>query len=231
MPKVLASDWFIGWALAASLLLGGCAQIPREPLVQQPMTARADTQVRPVAPVNGAIYRTGFGAQALFEDRRPRYIGDILTIVVSENINASKNSAADASRSGSVSSALGLVPKLIGGLISSDQDAEASGKNIMSAKGGANSRNTFNGVITVTVVEVLGNGNLLVSGEKQMLINQGTEFIRFSGVVNPRTVSANNTVPSTQVADARIEYSAKGYIDEAQTMGWLQRIFLNVLPF
>lgn len=216
--------------LAASLLLGGCAQMPREPLVQQPMTARADAQARTAAPVNGAIYRTGFGAQALFEDRRPRFIGDILTIVVSENINASKNSAADASRSGSAAATLGVIPKIFGGLLGG-LDAEASGKNVMSAKGGANSKNTFNGVITVTVVEVLSNGNLLVSGEKQMLINQGTEFIRFSGVVNPRTVSANNTVPSTQIADARIEYSAKGYIDEAQTMGWLQRLFLNVLPF
>jgi flagellar L-ring protein precursor FlgH len=216
---------------AAVLLLGGCAQIPREPLVHQPMTSRADTQLRPAAPVNGAIYRTGFGAQALFEDRRPRYLGDILTILVSENVNASKNSAANSSRDGSASVELGLIPKIFSGLISSAQDASAGGSNIMSAKGGANAANTFNGVITVTVVEVLPNGNLIVSGEKQMLINQGTEFIRFSGVVNPRTVSANNTVPSTQVADARIEYSAKGYINEAQTMGWLQRIFLNVLPF
>jgi flagellar L-ring protein precursor FlgH len=231
MRYVFANSGLMGRALAASLLLGGCAQIPREPLVQQPMSARADLQVRPAGPANGSIYRTGFGTQALFEDRRPRYTGDILTIVVSENINASKNSAADASRSGSASTLLGLVPKLISGLVSSDMNADASGKNIMSAKGGANSRNTFNGVITVTVVDVLVNGNLLVSGEKQMLINQGTEFIRFSGVVNPRTVSASNTVPSTLVADARIEYSAKGYIDEAQTMGWLQRAFLNVLPF
>jgi flagellar L-ring protein precursor FlgH len=231
MQKVSVSCWINGWTMAAIVLLGGCAQIPREPLVQQPMTARTNTQMRPAAPVNGAIYQVGFGAQALFEDRRPRYVGDILTILVSENVNASKNSAANASRSGSASSALNLVPQLFGGLISSDQDASASGKNILSAKGGANAANTFNGVITVTVVEVLPNGNLLVSGEKQMLINQGTEFIRFSGVVNPRTVSGNNTVPSTQVADARIEYSAKGYIDEAQTMGWLQRIFLNVLPF
>jgi flagellar L-ring protein precursor FlgH len=218
--------------LMGSLLLGGgCAQIPREPLVHQPMTARADAQLQPAAPVNGAIYRTGFGAQALFEDRRPRYVGDILTVLVSENVNATKSSAANASRSGSASAELGLIPQLFGGLLSSSQNANASGKNILSAKGGANAANTFNGVITVTVAEVLPNGNLIVSGEKQMLINQGTEFIRFSGVVNPRTVSGNNTVPSTQVADARIEYSAKGYIDEAQTMGWLQRFFLNVLPF
>ena len=216
---------------AAAALLGGCAQIPREPIVHLPMTARTDVQMRPAPPVNGAIYRTGFGAQALFEDRRPRYVGDILTILVSENVNASKNSAANASRSGSASTDLSVVPQVFSGLISNAQNADASGKNLLSAKGGANAANTFNGVITVTVVEVLPNGNLLVSGEKQMLINQGTEFIRFSGVVNPRTVSANNTVPSTQVADARIEYSAKGYIDEAQQMGWLQRIFLNVLPF
>lgn len=233
-----------GCALTAtSLLLGGCAQMPREPLVQQPMSARAVQPVRPTVPANGSIYSTGFGIQALFEDRRPRHTGDILTIVVSENINASKNSGAEASRSGSASAVLGPVPKLFRGIMSGagdadapdgilgDLDANANGKSAFSAKGGANSKNTFNGVITVTVIELLLNGNLLVSGEKQMLINQGTEFIRFSGVVNPRTVSAANTVPSTLVADARIEYSAKGYIDEAQTMGWLQRIFLNVLPF
>lgn len=217
--------------LAVAALLGACAQIPREPLVHQPMTARTETPMRLAAPVNGAIYRTGFGAQALFEDRRPRYVGDILTILVSENVNASKASAANASRNGSASVDLGVIPKIFGGLISSVQNASAGGQNVLDAKGGAQATNTFNGVITVTVIDVLPSGNLLVSGEKQILINQGTEYIRFSGVVNPRTVSANNTVPSTQVADARIEYSAKGYIDEAQTMGWLQRIFLNVLPF
>ena len=223
---------FIDSLLAvAGLLLGGCAQIPRDPLVQQPMSARSDAPLRRTDSPHGSIYASSLGAQALFEDRRPRHTGDILTIVVSENINASKNSGTESSRSGSASAVLGLIPKLISGIMPGDLGADASGKNTLTAKGGANSKNTFNGVITVTVVEVLPNGNLLVSGEKQMLINQGTEFIRFSGVVNPRTVSAINTVPSTLVADARIEYSAKGYIDEAQTMGWLQRAFLNVLPF
>jgi len=83
----------------------------------------------------------------------------------------------------------------------------------------------------VTVTGVLPNGNLMVSGEKQMLINQGNEFVRFSGVVNPNTISNLNAVYSTQVADAKIEYSAKGYVDEAQNLGWLQRFFLNVSPW
>ncbi len=225
--------WRAAGVWAAVLLLGACAQTP-ESLVHQPTTVRPSAQVQaaPVAAAKGSIYRTssGSGAQALFEDRRPRFVGDILTIVVSENVNASKNSAANVSRSGSASAELSLVPPIFGGLMSNTLDTSGSGKNVMSTKGGANAANTFNGVITVTIVEVLPNGNLQVSGEKQMLINQGTEFIRFSGVVNPRLVGANNTVPSTLVADARIEYSAKGYIDEAQQMGWLQRFFLNVLP-
>jgi flagellar L-ring protein precursor FlgH len=81
------------------------------------------------------------------------------------------------------------------------------------------------------VIEVLPNNNLIVSGEKQIGINQGSEFIRFSGVVNPNTIVNGNTVTSTQVADARIEYRGTGYIDEAQTMGWMSRFFLTFLPF
>ena len=61
--------------------------------------------------------------------------------------------------------------------------------------------------------------------------DRGTEFIRFSGVVDPLEISDTNTVPSTQVADARIEYVGDGYINEAQHMGWLQRFFLNISPF
>ena len=219
-------------ALLAAVVGAGCAQIPREPLVHQPMTARADSYAAaPVRRPTGAIFRDGPGANALFEDRRPRNVGDILTVVISERVNASKNSAANASRAGSTTGTFaGGIPKLLGSLLNG-QDTNLSGDNVLNAKGGANANNTFNGVITVTVVDVMRNGNLLVSGEKQMGINQGTEYIRFSGVVNPRTVSGNNTVPSTLVADARIEYTAKGYIDEAQNMGWMQRFFLNVSPF
>ena len=83
----------------------------------------------------------------------------------------------------------------------------------------------------MTVIDVLPNGNLLVSGEKQIALKEGEEFIRFSGVVNPNTISTANTVQSSQVADARIEYKANGFLDSAQVMGWLGRFFLTVLPF
>lgn len=228
MKRDLAS---IRRAAALALgLLAGCAQIPTEPLVRQPMTAQPSAERRLPARTAGAIYQEGARGIALFEDRRPRHVGDILTIVISEKADASKNSATTASRTGKLETDFGVTPRILGNLLRG-QNASLSGDNSLNAKGGANAANAFNGVITVTVVDVMPNGNLVVSGEKQMLINQGTEFIRFSGVVSPQTVVGNNTVLSTQVADARIEYSSKGFINEAQTMGWLQRFFLNVMPF
>jgi flagellar L-ring protein precursor FlgH len=89
----------------------------------------------------------------------------------------------------------------------------------------------FTGTITVTVIEVMPNGNLLVSGEKQVSIGAGTEYIRLSGIVNPYFINAANTISSASVADARIEYKESGVISEAQVFGWLARFFMSVLPF
>ncbi|WP_435930646.1 flagellar basal body L-ring protein FlgH [Dryocola sp. BD613] len=220
--------------LACALSLSGCAYIPHTPLVEGQTTANP----APVAPaaVNGSVFQSGqamnYGYQPLFEDRRPRNIGDTLTILLQENVSASKSSSANASRDGSTGLAFDAMPGALSGLFGGNRANTAiSGSNDFTGKGGAAARNTFSGTITVTVKQVLENGNLSVVGEKQIAINQGTEFIRFSGIVNPRTISGSNTVVSTQVSDARIEYVGNGYINEAQQMGWLQRLFLNLSPF
>lgn len=216
------------------LTLSGCAYIPHKPLVDGSTSAQP---APPTAPVpNGSIFQAAqpmnYGYQPLFEDRRPRNVGDTLTIVLQENVSASKSSSANASRNGSSKFGVATAPRYFSGLLGNARaDMDISGDNSFGGKGGANANNTFNGTITVTVNQVLSNGNLHVVGEKQIAINQGTEFIRFSGVVNPRTISGSNSVTSTQVADARIEYVGNGYINEAQTMGWLQRFFLNVSPY
>ena len=114
--------------------------------------------------------------------------------------------------------------------ITKNVDIGASSTNDFSGAGEAASTNNFTGTITVSVIEVLPNNYLVVSGEKQLAMTQGTEYIRFSGVVRPETV-INNMVSSIQVADAKIEYKANGYIDEAQTMGWLSRLFMTISPF
>ncbi len=212
--------------LTLTALMGGCAWIPQKPLVDTtPMTELPQRQA-PLA--NGSIYQNS-GFQPLFEDRRPRNTGDILTIVLDEQVSASKSSASNATRKGDMSFTPGLVPNKIKKL--ADFGVEVESANDFAGGGGSNAKNSFTGTITVTVMDVMANGNLKVRGEKQIGINQGKEFIRFSGYVNPRTITAQNTVPSTQVAEARIEYVGDGYINEAQTMGWGHRLMMNLWPF
>lgn len=220
--------------LLVTLLLNGCAYMPHKPLVEGTTSAQPAPAAPPVP--NGSIFQSvqpmNYGYQPLFEDRRPRNIGDTLTIVLQENVSASKSSSANASRNGSSKFGVAAAPRYLEGLFGNARaDMDMSGDNTFGGKGGAAANNTFSGTLTVTVNQVLANGNLRVVGEKQIEINQGTEFIRFSGVVNPRTISGSNTVASTQVADARIEYVGNGYINEAQNMGWLQRFFLNLSPY
>ncbi|MBZ0329273.1 flagellar basal body L-ring protein FlgH [Halomonas sp. ANAO-440] len=211
----------------AVLALGGCAQVPRASVVGE------QEQIAIIEPpprlANGSIYQAHRGSQPLFEDRRPRMIGDILTIVLDEQVSASKNSQSNANRNGSMGLDLAGLPDALEELAKYGFDV--SGNSDFAGGGGSQANNSFTGTITVSVLEVMHNGNLRVRGEKQIAINQGVEFIRFSGVVNPRTITGQNTVPSTAVADARIEYVGSGYIHEAQHMGWLQRFFLNISPF
>ena len=217
-------------ALVALALLSGCAAVHTTPptAVHQPMTAVPEARAQMV-PANGAIYQASH-ARPLFEDRRARNVGDTLTINLVERNAAQKASNANATRGSTMTggiTTLGRVPLSgLGGL-----EVEAGADSTFTGRGAAAANNAFNGTITVTVIDVYPNGNLLVSGEKQLAINQGNEFIRFSGVINPNTITGANTVQSTQVADARIEYKGSGYIDESQRMGWLQRFFLAVLPF
>ena len=215
-------------SLLGTALLAGCVTTTPPTAVHQPMTARPAAR-NEAAPANGAIYQAAY-ARPLLEDRRARMVGDTVIINIVEKTAAAKKSNTGAERSQSfdvaVPTIMGLPGKSAQGmLLTADDNSKFSGKGESAAN------NTFTGTIACTVIEVLANGNLLVSGEKLVAINQGEEFIRFSGVVNPANLTSANAVTSTQVADARIEYKANGFIDSAQAMGWLSRFFLTVLPF
>ncbi|MDR2688992.1 MAG: flagellar basal body L-ring protein FlgH [Azoarcus sp.] len=216
--------------LFAALALSGCAAIQTTPptAVHQPMSVRPAEQPRAVA-ANGAIYQPGMG-RTLFEDRRARQVGDTLTINLVERTSAQKSANSNATRGSSLTGSLGASANTpFAGL--DGWKAQAGVDSEFTGSGAAAANNVFTGTITVTVIDVLPNGNLLVSGEKMLAINQGNEFIRFSGVVNAHHVTSTNTVQSIQVADARIEYRGSGFIDESNTMGWLHRFFAAVLPF
>lgn len=229
MPQQLPPDrWLLPIALTLlAISLSACNSVPPTN-VHQPMSARPTARSETVVS-NGSIFQAGT-ARTLFEDRRARYVGDTMTITIAETTSASTKSNTKVNRATSVSAkagpVIGVPGKSLQGL-----ELGASSANNLDGKGEAAANNVFTGTITVTVIEVLPNGNLLVSGEKQVAIGFGQEFIRLSGIVNPFFINSANSISSTQVADARIEYKESGSISEAQVMGWLSRFFLSFLPF
>ena len=206
--------------------LAGCGTTPSS-IVQQPTTARP--QALPAqAAANGAIYQTA-AYRPLFEDRRARQVGDVLTIVINEKTQAGKKAASSGAKTGAVDSSISAVANLP---LKTFQGAglKAASSTAYDDKSAVDSSNLFTGNITVTVTEVLPNGNMVVAGEKQIALDKGTEYIRLSGVVQPDTIQAGNTVSSAKVADARIEYRSSAKFDSAEVMSWMARFFLSFIP-
>jgi len=210
--------------LLSALLLGACSVTPTS-IVSMP-TAAARAPVAPPAPAaSGAIFQSA-AYRPLFEDRRARQVGDLISIVITEKTNAVKAGASSGNKSGSVNFGLpGPTQSFLGGKVSTSAASKFGDADNQSAS------NAFTGVIGVTVVEVLPNGNLLVAGEKQIGMNKGVEFIRFSGLINPDNIATGNTVSSTQVADARVEYRTNSQIDRAELTAMASRFFQSLLPF
>jgi flagellar L-ring protein precursor FlgH len=216
------------FALSACMLsLAACSTTPAS-IVHQPTTVVAQN-AKPHREANGAIFQNTT-YRPLFEDYRARLVGDTITITISENTSAAKSAAASGSKSGGASFAaptvFGIPTSTVGKL-----GFSTTGSTKFDEKGAETASNTFTGTITVNVVDVLPNGNLLVSGEKQIAFNKGAEFVRFSGVVNPNVIAAGNVVSSTQVADARFEYRSTSKVDMAEASSILTRFFLSFLPF
>ncbi len=207
--------------LAVCLVLTGCSITP-ETIIKKPSTAKAEPAPF-TSPNSGTIYNA-YGYRPLFEDRRPRMVGDIITINITESTSATKDSGSSGSKDGSVDA---NVSALFGHKLPPSKFTSAT-KNAYDDKSAANASNVFSGTVTTTVIEVLPNGNLVVSGEKQVSFDKGTEFVRFSGVVNPDTVTQGNVVPSTKVADARIEYRTNSKVDAAEVASMISRFFLSI---
>ncbi|MEO1327553.1 MAG: flagellar basal body L-ring protein FlgH [Pseudomonadota bacterium] len=179
---------------------------------------------------SGAIYQDGIDVR-LFEDLRAHRVGDIITIRLNENTTASKSSSTATSKSGDADIA---TPNILGQDVSRDGNpilsAALSSETEFSGEGSSAQSNSLDGDITVTVIQRLPNGNLMIRGEKWVTLNQGDEFIRLSGIIRPADIAPDNSVASSRVADARITYSSKGVLAAANKMGWLQR-FLQSMWF
>jgi len=203
--------------------LTGCGLLPAKKPKPDPVAARV---LPPPTPrTEGAIYQAGQQME-LFADLKARRVGDVLTIRLTESTNASKSAVTKTSKTTSVANTgltiFGRSPTVGGVGIGT---TTLNGADAFDGEGSATQGNSFTGSLTVTVVDVQQNGNLVVEGDKTLKLNQGDEFVHLSGVVRRADIATDNTVTSDRVADAHISYSGKGVIDASNKMGWLARFF------
>ncbi|HEX6999701.1 MAG TPA: flagellar basal body L-ring protein FlgH [Gammaproteobacteria bacterium] len=213
------------WVILAAGLLAACASAP-------PLGPGADARFQatpppvPVAPEDnaGAIFQPEL-AQNLFADYKARRVGDVLTVLLVERTEAQKSTNASISKDTDID----LPAPTIAGRGPTHEGVplaiRGSASRSFEGQGDAAQSNMLEGSIAVTVAQVLPNGNLVVQGEKWVRINRGEEYLRLRGIVRPVDVRADNTVLSTQIADAELAYGGTGAVAAGSAPGWLARFF------
>lgn len=174
-----------------------------------------------VAPAVSAqsLWAEGGRYRNVFSDRKAQDVGDILTIVISESTTISDTRSSSNSKSGNTSLSAGI------GIFDFLKAASAGGSDSFKADGAAASRNTTNANVTVTVVDVQPNGNLVLEGTQSIWNNKNEHKITFKGICRPEDVTANNTIPSTKIAGATVRFDGKGPLNAKQRQGILTQIF------
>ena len=222
------------WALA-SLVVSGCAFNDPPPVdlhdKTNPLPTTAIAVPQQQAHVTGGLFQAN-RYRPPFESRRARLVGDMVTIVIAEKVTASQQSSSTVNRQNEMGASVTGLPflkpgaSILGKLgLGLESDADFKGG------GGTTSANTFTGSITATVVEVLPNGHLVVTGEKQIGVNQNVDVLRFTGTLDPYQLQPNSVISSTQVANVRVESRGRGQQSSAQAIGWLSSFFLSFMPF
>ncbi|GAD77374.1 flagellar L-ring protein [Vibrio azureus NBRC 104587] len=161
----------------------------------------------------------------LYDDSKPRGVGDIITVTLDETTSATKSANADLSKTNDST----MEPIMVGGqemkVGKYNFSYDLNNKNTFAGDSSAKQSNSISGYITVEVVEVLANGNLVIRGEKWMTLNTGDEYIRLSGTIRPDDINFDNTIASNRVSNARIQYSGTGMAQDTQQPGFLARFF------
>ncbi len=195
--------------------------------------------------IDGSIYNStssGFFAG----DRRAKSVGDILTVSLNESLSASKSTTNTTSKTDTFGVTLPPLvfnqnpivnagTSILGGGKGTDSltsaDLAAGAAQSFAGAGTAAQTNTLTGSMTVTIIKVYPNGNLEIKGQKKLVLNDGSEFLRLSGIVRPEDIAANNTISSSNIADARITYTNAGVYADSTQPGWLSKIFRQITPF
>ena len=212
-------------ALLGIVLLAGCAT-PAQVAMRDDDDDHMPLQRMARGGVSGGVFTAD--TVSLTSDSRAYRVGDAVTVILQETTQASKRAGTSISKGSSIGisplAALGKVYDKVAVDITADRDFQGDATSTQ--------QNALSGSLTVIVQEVLPNGLLRVAGEKNLMLNQGEEFVRLKGFVRAADVDADNRVSSLRVANARIAYSARGALADANQPGWLTRFFNSpLMPF
>lgn len=200
-------------------LVSSCAQ-PNSPHKKDPLALNdVRESMYYVKKTNGAIYQQGSDGY-LYGSSRAHRVGDLLTVHVDENLNAQDNITSNTSRTSTLKDSLALTSVVKPGAL------EINGANVYAGSGKSQQSNVITGDITVTVIRVMTNGNLVIRGYKTLTLTNGIEKIGIAGIVRQIDInSADNSVLSSKIADAHIAYLGHGDLTRSAHKGWLTRIF------
>lgn len=221
----------------ATLFATGCSAASQSPEVTQPVMQSMSYR-EPVPQYNnpGSIYNANT-YRSLYEDSRARRVGDIVTINISETSSASQTANTTTNResdvSGGISSLFGFSKIGVGGFsipLGSDM-LGISSENDFTGTGSTSRNNTVTASLAARVINVLSNGNLEIEAVREIKVNAETQFIVVTGIVRTQDISASNTISSTQIANAKIEYYGQGVLSAKQKPGWLVRFLDFISPF
>lgn len=225
-------------AIAATILMvvslsSGCASSP--PKIDSKLTVPS----LPAPKTLGSLWQEENGRAYLYEDMRAMRVGDILTVKIVENHKGSKSADTSAERDSTVHNSLagsaigyiGIPGIRLGGEARRGLGIDGSASSKFGGKGATNREGTLTGTISCVVTEVLPNGDLRIEGRREVTVNSEKQLMTIAGIVRRVDVNTKNTVFSSAIADAKIEYSGLGVLGDVQRPGWLVRVLDWVSPF
>lgn len=210
----------------AALMMQGCALDTFDPKPDDPAYAPALPQEDQTSAVpTGSLFNPYAATTGLYTDTRAHKVGDLISVYLEESTSARKSAATDLSRENNMN--IGRFS--VGGrpITARGYDTSVSVNNSSSFTGDsdASQSNSLSGQISVSVIKVLANGNLVVRGEKWLMLNNGNEYVRVTGIVRSEDVDSDNTISSQRIANARIQYGGTGDFAANQERGWLSKFF------
>jgi flagellar L-ring protein FlgH len=223
------------WRLALLIFLAGVAGCGKsQPPVQSQVEEETTIPAIGSESTPGSLWEPHNGRAFMFEDRRASRLGDIVVVRIVEQHSGSKTASTKTDRDASISAGAGGG---IFGLTSLTQkfakyfDIDASTENAFEGKGSTSRQDSLSGTIAAQVVEVLPNADLRIRGKREVTVNSEKQTMIIRGIVRRIDLDTTNTVLSTAVADAQIEYTGLGVVDDVQRPGWLVRLFNWLTPF